>query len=185
MSPPLAYVDECGPIAFAAVTGIPRDEAAGYLWGHRWAWLDMAAPHPTASGIYGTPPDAMGDALVRLGFGVELWTGDGRFLADSDVYESYLAGEAHRRVGMVRRHRQRDREDIPHEIEPDPTPERPRLPEWMDRHSGGGWWLVCVTKDHDGHVLAAYGPTILAGGPLARYADWNVYTALRILNPRG
>lgn len=185
---PTDYALECGPTTLAALAGLDRPEAARLLWPLRSFWWDTHRSR--GEGHFGTPETALGDALVRHGFDVELWDGSGAFLADAPVYRRFLRRQAeHRAVdvaplspGMVATLAAVEA------VGPAPVPTLPTLTEWLDRHQGGGRWACFVREPvagPAGHVLpVAYGRALTNHDhECERYGDWLVFEALRVFPP--
>jgi len=186
MGAPLRYARECGPIALSALTDLEPAEAAERLWGHRALWMDRAGRYPSASGVLGTPPEAMADVLIRSGHGIDWWSGTGELIASAEIYPKHLAREAQKRATEVRRIIPPGRElDTGDGADPESGPDWPTLSEWLELHPGGGRWLVCCFEGAKAHVLASFGSSILAGGPVEVYQDWKVYRALRVFPMNG
>lgn len=196
MGAPLAFRRECVPAALAVVAGISLREAADRLWEIRTFW---GGPGPTlgsGGAAFGTPNHALGDALVRLGWGVELWHGEegGRLVADRTMYPELLSTLAHDRA---RRHRLHRRGDVAHgrqeddggqpasrDDTSDPSTFRP-LEHWTDRMRVGFWFYV-VRPETDGppaHLVTYWGATMLAGNTDGSYDGAPVVKALRALRP--
>ena len=188
MSCPRGYVAECAPLTLAALTGLELEEAARLLWPHRATWWDPRRAHPAGSMTFGTSEDALADVLLRLGFDVELWTGEGELVADPGVYRRHLAQLVHGRTLEVRRVAPAPAREASADVcKPRAPIEGPTLRTWLERHRGGGWWAVCVATEASAHVMPVWGSQILVDHEreLERYGDATVYRALRVFQPRG
>lgn len=172
---------ECAPVALAAVTGEELRSAARLLWGVRRAWGLGGARggRPSALPTWGVPPLALGDALVRLGWGVELWRGEGggTLVADRTMYPGLLARLAHARL------RGGDGDGEGGEG-PDVEGLAP-LSAWRARMRAGFWIYTVLPEGGaaDGHVVATWGEKVLAGNGDGRYDEAPVWQGLRALRP--
>lgn len=188
MGAPFAYARECGPAAFAAVTGLPVEDAANILWGHRSPPLGWRF-----RGTYGTWPHDIGAALVRLGFDVEVFDGGGVRWLDAREYVAFLANLAHREAKEVRYIRPAPRPRGPRRMgyatpAPylDPNRALPAGEQIAKPLTVAGWlrafpastWVLFVR----GHVLAARAGQIITDGD-EHYRRHYVWDALRVSKP--
>lgn len=191
MSAPFRYRRECSPVGLAAVTGMDLGEAADRLWRVRTFWGARGPTLGPGGAAYGTPLRALGDVLLRLGWGVELWHGErgGRLLADRTMYPALLSTLAHDRARQHRRVTHGQQEDdggqpASRDDAPDPSTYR-SLEDWTDRLRAG-YWLYVVRPETDGapaHLVAYWGGTQLAGNTDGRYDEAPVVKVLRALRP--
>lgn len=186
----LAFVDECGPDAIAAALGIPPQEAARLLWPVRAFWWDHefgpVGSRSSSDRSFGTPELAFRDVLIRHGWGLDVYSGDGRLLADPEMVAELLRSSAQRRALDVRPLGRRTRK-------PSLALEKMReargelanlrtLEEWRDLNRAG-WWFYHLNDGHSGHVVCYWGTKLLSGGPEAYYLDWRATSALRLHPP--
>lgn len=186
MGAPFSYARECGPVALAAVTGLDLQEAADLLWGVRRAWGGTGPTSGPGGILFGTPLLATGDALVRLGWGVELWRGEGGgvLMADRTMYPGLLSRLAHARA-----RRAGGRETAAEDRAPGRVREREELAPlstWRERLRAGYWLYTVLPPGDDtpaAHLVACWGQKVLAGDIDGRYDDVPVWQALRALPP--
>lgn len=190
--PPLGYFRECGPGALAALAGITADEAARVLWPLRRPPPGVCPP---LAGLWGTWPLDLADALVRLGFGVELFDGAGVPWTDAAATRRTLARRAElaartvQRLPPARPARRPARGSWAYAIPVPAAPAVSAIPAaefcrpltvaaWLRQFRGSGWVLFVR-----GHILAARNAEITAGGHT--FGRYHVRDALRVLNPKG
>lgn len=185
-APPHGYVIECGPRSLAAATGLPIEEAARILWGHRTPPVRWQF-----EGTYGTWPHDIGEALVRLGYAVELFDGGGVQWLNAEAYNAFLAWRAHKRTTEIIRiphddaRKSRSRRDMGYAT-PAPRPglnkSTPDAEDITRPLTVAGWlrtfpastWIIFVR----GHVLAASAGKIITDGD-DHYRRHHVWDALR------
>lgn len=194
------YADWCGPQAFAAVAGIPADDAARSL--ERWKSAAAWEPSP------GTSAAVLAMALINRGFDLEPWSVErsGWRLETGDEFADSMRRRyrAETQRSEVMRELQRATSDA--EPAPVPSPEEQRalsrqrakgaqrrrlrapwrmcVRDWLHVRRAGTWILCAETGP--GHWIAARWGWITAGDtPSARNCGGcPLRSAWRVIPPK-
>ena len=181
MSYPFVYRFACATVAVGAVTRLSSEAVASVLWPMRLFWWPSQST-PTSPGTFGTPELAIGSALLRLDFGLDLYGRDMTLIANTQAYGAMLRRLAETRVRTVRRIRSMP-DPAAAGVEPRRRSCHP-LRGWLARHHAGYWLYVVVSPDGDAHVLATCGEHVMTGEAETCH-DWDVASAFRVHPPPG